>query len=59
MLRAKFTLSADPVASINSLYGLNDRQLTSAVCASTVWLGLFVLFDRVSQLKQTIVTILS
>lgn len=30
------TLSADPVAKMNSLYGLNDKQLTSAVCASTV-----------------------
>ena len=43
-------LSADPVARMNSLYGLKDRQFTSAVWASTVWLGLLVLLDRVSQL---------
>lgn len=46
------TLSADPVARMNSLYGLNDRQLTSAVWASTTWLGLEVLFERVSQLRR-------
>lgn len=45
------TLSAEPDARMNSLYGLNDKQLTSAVCASTAWLGLEVLFERVSQLK--------
>ena len=42
------TLSAEPVARMNSLYGLKDRQLTSAVWASTAWLGLEVLLERVS-----------
>jgi hypothetical protein len=28
-------LSAEPDARMNSEYGLNDRQFTSAVCAST------------------------
>jgi len=37
---------------MNSLYGLKDKQLTSAVWASTAWLGLEVLFERVSQLER-------
>lgn len=36
-------LSALPVARINSEYGLKLKQFTSAVWASTVWLGLLVL----------------
>lgn len=35
---------------MNSEYGLNDKQLTSAVWASTVCEGLLVLLDRVSQI---------
>lgn len=37
---------------MNSLQGLKERQLTSAVCASTKWLGLEVVLDLVSHLKQ-------
>lgn len=44
------TLSADPVARINSEYGLKERQFTSAVWASTVWEGRLVLLLRVSQI---------
>lgn len=44
------TLSALPVARMNSEYGLKDRQLTSAVWASTVCEGLLVLLERVSQI---------
>lgn len=51
MLEYYITLSAEPVATMNSLKGLNDKQLTSAVWASTAWLALEVLFERVSQLK--------
>ena len=36
----KQTLSAEPVARIYSENGLNERQLTSAVCASTTCDGL-------------------
>lgn len=43
---------------MNSLYGLNDKQLTSAVWASTAWLGLEVLFERVSQLRWKITDII-
>ena len=43
-------LSALPVTRMNSLYGLNDRQFTSAVWASTVCDGLLILFERVSQI---------
>lgn len=49
---SELALSAEPEARMNSLYGLKDRQLTSAVWASTAWLGLEVLLDRVSQLCQ-------
>lgn len=52
MQNVALTLSAEPVARMNSLYGLKDKQLTSAVWASTAWLGLDVLLDRVSQLKE-------
>lgn len=52
------TLSAEPEARMNSLYGLNDKQLTSAVWASTAWLGLEVLFERVSQLRWKITDII-
>ncbi len=45
-------LSADPVASIYSLNGLNARQLTSAECASIICCALDELLPRVSQLKQ-------
>ena len=46
------TLSADPVARMYSENGLNDKQLTSAECASTTCDG-FVKFDeRVSQLNM-------
>lgn len=51
VLEYYITLSAEPVATMNSLKGLNDKQLTSAVWASTAWLALEVLFERVSQLK--------
>lgn len=44
------TLSALPVAKMNSEYGLKERQLTSAVWASTVCEGLLVLLARVSQI---------
>jgi hypothetical protein len=33
------TLSAEPVAKMYSENGLNDKQLTSAPCASTTWDG--------------------
>lgn len=45
-------LSADPVAKINSEYGLKLRQFTSAVWASTVWEGLLGLLHRVSQIMS-------
>lgn len=45
-------MSEEPVARMNSLYGLNDKQFTSAAWATTAWLGLDVLLDRVSQLCQ-------
>lgn len=50
MVKIDLTLSALPVARMNSEYGLNDRQLTSAVWASTVCEGLLVLLARVSQI---------
>lgn len=40
-------LSALPVARINSEYGLKLKQFTSAVWASTVWLGLLVLLHLI------------
>ena len=43
-------MSAEPVARMNSEYGLKLRQLTSAVWASTVWEGLLVTADLVSQI---------
>ena len=43
-------MSAEPVARMNSEYGLKLRQLTSAVWASTVWLGRLVTELRVSQI---------
>ena len=46
------TLSADPVARMYSLYGLKAKQLTSATCASTTWLGLEGLLVRASQLNR-------
>ena len=44
--------SALPVARMYSLYGLNERQLTSALWASTEWLALDELLERVSHLRQ-------
>lgn len=44
------TLSAEPVARMYSENGLNERQLTSALCASTTCDGFVQLGDRVSQL---------
>ncbi|CAF4901709.1 unnamed protein product, partial [Rotaria socialis] len=35
IIQEKHTLSAEPVAKIYSENGLNDKQLTSAACAST------------------------
>ncbi len=43
-------MSAEPVARIYSLYGLKAKQLTSAACASTTWLGLAGELARQSQL---------
>lgn len=43
-------LSAEPVARIYSEYGLNERQLTSAECASIICEGLLAHdAERVSQ----------
>ena len=42
-------VSAEPVASVNSLYGLKERQLTSAECALIVCRGVAEL-TRVSQI---------
>ena len=46
------TLSAEPVARIYSENGLNDKQFTSAPCASTTWDGFEQFAERVSQLKE-------
>ena len=46
------TLSPEPVARIYSEKGLNDRQFTSALCASTTCDGLLQFDERVSQLEE-------
>ena len=51
------TLSADPVARINSFFGLKETQLISAACASTEKFGLEAAVVRVSQLTITKITI--
>ncbi len=48
------TLSADPVARINSFFGLKDTQLISAAWASTEKLGLETDDERESQLQSVI-----
>jgi len=46
------TLSDEPVARTNSLNGLNARQLTSALCASTECDGCVYEAERVSHLPM-------
>ena len=46
------TVSEDAVASVNSLYGLNDRLLTSAEWATNLWRGLEYVFVLRSQLQS-------
>lgn len=46
------TVSVDAVASVNSLYGLNDRLLTSAEWATNLWRGLEYVFVLRSQLQS-------